>query len=109
MRWIVLLLMGCGGPVDAPMDSAAESSVTTASTSTGATAGTTTSTYTPYTTTWACRDDIDSALLNGTYPESELPLVPFEAVNRDLTARNETHLQGQITVLWFYPAAGTAG
>jgi hypothetical protein len=110
MRGLVLLLIGCGGTGDTQPQDSAEATVATSSGTTVATGSVPTgTTSSPYTTTWACRDDVDPGLLNGSYPEVELPLVPFTALNRDLTERNETHLQGQITVLWFYPAAGTFG
>ena len=47
--------------------------------------------------------------LNGTRPESELPAPDFSATNRDGAARDREDLLGGPTVMWFYPAATTAG
>ncbi len=49
--------------------------------------------------------------LNGLPPAVALPAPEFVAVtNRDGNARTRAHLtDGHPTVLWFYPAAGTAG
>ena len=60
-------------------------------------------------TGWACRDDVAQGDLNGQYPSDELALPAFSATNLDGSARGPEDLRGQITVLWFYPKAGTAG
>lgn len=53
--------------------------------------------------------DID-ALLVGTRPPSAIPVMPsFSATNHDGASRGPAALQGQPTVLWFFPAANTGG
>ena len=47
--------------------------------------------------------------LIGTLPSEVLPPPSFFATNYDGQARNQSHLIGQPTVIWFYPAAGTYG
>ena len=52
---------------------------------------------------------IDLAELNGTEPSEMIPVPEFIAVNFDETVRDQSHLIGAPTVLWFYPAADTPG
>ncbi len=47
--------------------------------------------------------------LNGTPPESPIPLPSFAATNRDGSARSRDDLLGHPTVMWFYPLAASAG
>jgi len=47
--------------------------------------------------------------LHGNVPDEALAAPDFVATNRDGTSRGRGDLVGQPTVLWFYPAAGTAG
>jgi len=116
MRSLLLLMTACSGgagPGDdptLPIDTSTTTSQTTTSTTTTGTAtgGTTTGGTTP-TGTWACRDDVDPGLLTGAYPPGEHLAIDFSAWNRDGTERNKPDLVGQITVLWFYPAANTFG
>ena len=46
---------------------------------------------------------------NGTPPDRAVPAPDFVATNRDGTGRDREDLLGHPTVIWFYPAAGTAG
>ncbi len=53
---------------------------------------------------------LDTALdLHGTWPEEAVPLPTFTALNMDGSERGPSDLTGHITVMWFYPAAGTFG
>jgi len=57
-------------------------------------------------------DDDDTVMppddaLHGTYPESELPLPQFDALNSDGALRGPDDLRGHPTVMWFFPFAGT--
>ncbi len=45
----------------------------------------------------------------GTAPSSPVSAPVFAATNRDGTARGQSDLIGQPTVMWFYPMAGTYG
>ena len=47
--------------------------------------------------------------LYGTLPPEALPAPAIQATNRDGASRERSALLGQPTVLWFCPAAGTAG
>ena len=47
--------------------------------------------------------------LNGSWPEEAVPLPSFTALNRDGSERGPQDLTGHLTVMWFYPAAGTFG
>ena len=49
------------------------------------------------------------ATTNGTPPGRDVPAPDFVATNRDGTGRDREDLLGHPTVMWFYPAAGTAG
>jgi hypothetical protein len=53
--------------------------------------------------------DAPPAMLHGTPPLSPKPVPTFSVVNRDGTMRTQADLIGHPTVIWFYPAAGTAG
>jgi hypothetical protein len=46
---------------------------------------------------------------HGTRPDEALPAPDFAATNRDGAARDREDLLGGPTVMWFYPAATTAG
>ncbi len=48
-------------------------------------------------------------MLHGTPPSSPKPVPTFMVLNRDGTMRTQADLLGHPTVMWFYPAAGTAG
>ena len=52
---------------------------------------------------------IDPTELKGSEPAEALPAPEFIAVNFDETVRDQSHLVGKPTVLWFYPAADTPG
>jgi hypothetical protein len=54
---------------------------------------------------------VDSAapVLVGQAPASPVPAPDFAATNRDGGARDREDPLGHPTVMWFYPAAGTAG
>ena len=57
-------------------------------------------------------DDDDTVMppedsLHGVYPESEVPLPQFEALNSDGAVRGPDDLRGHRTVMWFFPFAGT--
>jgi cytochrome oxidase Cu insertion factor (SCO1/SenC/PrrC family) len=54
-------------------------------------------------------NDVDPDALNGTVPDEPLPAPEFAATNRDGAARAREDLLGHPTVMWFYPAAATAG
>ena len=54
-------------------------------------------------------DTATAAELVGTLPDEVLPPPNFAASNYDGQARDQSHLIGQPTVIWFYPAAGTYG
>ena len=54
-------------------------------------------------------DTATAAELVGTLPDDILPPPNFVASNSDGQARDQSHLIGQPTVIWFYPAAGTYG
>lgn len=47
--------------------------------------------------------------LIGQPPAAPRALPEFQATNRDGTARRREDLLGHPTVIWFYPAAATAG
>ena len=52
---------------------------------------------------------VDPDTLNGSVPDKALPAPEFVAINRDGAARDREDLLGHPTVMWFYPAANTAG
>lgn len=104
---LLLMLAGCAGTGSEPL-------VATGPATTGPSETTTTTTSTGSTTpaptsTWACRDDVPANQLNGSYPAAELPAPEFTAYNYDGSTRTKADLQGHVTVMWFYPAANTAG
>jgi hypothetical protein len=47
--------------------------------------------------------------LIGSAPAKAIPAPEFVATNRDGTGRSREDLLGHPTVIWFYPAASTAG
>jgi hypothetical protein len=47
--------------------------------------------------------------LNGVPPEAPVPAPEFAATNLDGSARSRADLLGHPTVMWFYPAAASAG
>ena len=47
--------------------------------------------------------------LYGTAPVAPVPAPEFSATNRDGGVRTRDALVGHPTVIWFYPAAATAG
>lgn len=51
----------------------------------------------------------DWSRLHGTLPADQLSLPVFTATNMDGTVRDESDLLGHVTLMWFYPAAGTGG
>ncbi len=53
--------------------------------------------------------DGGTADLNGSVPDEALPAPDFAATNMDGAARDREDVLGHPTVMWFYPAAGTAG
>ncbi len=54
-------------------------------------------------------NEVDPSELNGEQPDEPLPAPEFAARNRDGAARDREDLLGHPTVMWFYPAAATAG
>ncbi len=54
-------------------------------------------------------NDVEPDELNGTVPDEALAAPEFVATNRDGGARAREDLLGHPTVMWFYPAAATAG
>ena len=52
---------------------------------------------------------VNPADLQGSEPLESLPVPEFVAINFDETVRDQSHLLGSPTVLWFYPAADTPG
>lgn len=111
MRPIALLMLaGCAGSGTAPVTPGSPPTVTTTSTGTTTTTTTTGATTPPEPTyTWACRTDVPADQLHGAYPPSELAAPVFNAANYDGSPRTRDDLQGHVTVMWFYPAASTAG
>ena len=53
--------------------------------------------------------DVPTSDLHGSVPENNLALPDFSASNYDGAARTREDLMGHPTVIWFYPAAATAG
>jgi hypothetical protein len=53
--------------------------------------------------------DLDWDSLNGDVPSSPVSVPEFAATNMDGTARSREDVLGHPTVMWFYPAAATAG
>jgi hypothetical protein len=53
--------------------------------------------------------DVDPNTLNGEAPEQALAITEFNALNSDNTVRDASNLQGNPTVIWFFPAADTPG
>ncbi len=49
------------------------------------------------------------AELNGKPPENPVDLPDFQVTSMDGTSRTRVDLLGHPTVMWFYPAANTAG
>ena len=47
--------------------------------------------------------------LSGTQPAQALPAIDFVAQNSDGSDRGKEDLMGNITVMWFFPAADTPG
>jgi hypothetical protein len=54
-------------------------------------------------------NDVEPDELNGSVPDEALAAPEFVATNRDGGARSREDLLGHPTVMWFYPAAATAG
>ena len=54
-------------------------------------------------------DDGGTVSYNGTVPASPAALPEFAATNSDGSGRAREDLLGHPTVMWFYPAAATAG
>lgn len=53
---------------------------------------------------------IDTSVdINGHWAEDRIPAPEFVATNRDGSQRSRPDLIGHPTVIWFYPAATTAG
>lgn len=53
--------------------------------------------------------DSGSYVFNGTQPDAPVSAPEFTVQNMDGDERTRDDLIGQPTVMWFYPAAGTAG
>ena len=51
----------------------------------------------------------DAPMLHGSPPLSPMTAPEFTVLNRDGTTRTRANLVGHRTVMWFYPAAFTAG
>lgn len=54
-------------------------------------------------------DDWDELDLYGDWAAERIPAPEFTATNLDGAARDREDLLGHPTVMWFYPAAATAG
>ncbi len=54
-------------------------------------------------------NEVDPDRLNGSVPDEALAAPEFAATNRDASGRDREDLLGHPTVIWFYPAAATAG
>ena len=54
-------------------------------------------------------NEIPTSDLHGSVPASAVALPDFNASNYDGAARSREDLQGHPSVIWFYPAAATAG
>jgi len=106
---LLVLLAGCAGPGPGTLTASGTTTPTVPGTGSTTTTTTTGSTTTEPTSTWACRDDVPDNQLHGSYPPTELPAPEFTVVNYDGTNRTKADLQGHVTVMWFYPAASTAG
>jgi hypothetical protein len=52
---------------------------------------------------------IDYSALNGTEPAVAITVPTFSVLNQHGDTRTGVDLVGHPTVMWFYPAAGTAG
>lgn len=55
------------------------------------------------------QDSAPVAELHGTPPENPVDLPDFQVTSMDGTSRTRVDLLGHPTVMWFYPAANTAG
>ncbi len=101
---LLLLSLGCSGtPID--VDSATVSDAdadTDTDADTDADADTDTDADTD-------ADTVTQGMLNGHIPDEPVPAPKFSATNMDNTGRTRPDLIGHPSVLWFYPAAGTAG
>lgn len=88
---MLLLLFACATEAPAPGDSGLADSADTAADSGDPQA-------------WDTAEE-----LNGHWAAERIPAPEFVATNRDGAARSKPDLVGHPTVLWFYPAATTAG
>ncbi len=102
-------MLACTQPGDSAAETVTGTPGTTGTTTAGTPGGATTSSGTTSTYGWACRTDIPANELHGNYPPAEIAPPDFVAQNYDGASRTESDLMGHITVMWFYPAAGTAG
>ncbi len=99
------LLAGCGKSADDPEDTTLTASDTDPA-DTDTTPGTTTTT----TDTGTAPVDTGPFELHGTRPAVALAPIDFtDVVNQDVELRSKADLLGHPTVMWFYPAASTAG
>ena len=106
----LLALLAC--TVSDPVDDGAEetdSPTTLADSAAPTDSGTTGDTDTTDTDSGTTDTDTGSERLFGTFPAVALAAPEVTALNFDGTERTRDDLLGQPTVLWFYPAAGTAG
>jgi hypothetical protein len=107
MRWSMwwLGMLGCTA---APAEGETSGGTTSTATSVTSTAETTPTTGTDETT--PTPTDTAPLVLNGTAPPVALSVPSFtDVVNQDAQARTQADLVGHPTVMWFYPAAATAG
>jgi hypothetical protein len=88
-------LVGCAAPADKDEDDAG--------------GGTADDSATPEDEDDGSANEVEADELNGTVPDTALPAPEFVATNRDGGARAREDLLGHPTVMWFYPAAATAG
>ena len=51
----------------------------------------------------------DAASLHGERPAAPIPMPEFQALDQHGEPRTKAALLGHPTVMWFYPAAATAG
>jgi hypothetical protein len=104
--WCVVLVGCTAASPEGDLPSGATTTTTTTASSpptgTTPTPGTDETTPTP--------TDTAPLVLNGTVPPAALPVPAFsDVVNQDALARTQADLVGHPTVMWFYPAAATAG
>lgn len=94
---MLFLLLACQSPKESAPNPA-DSSLTNDSQTTQTDSETTTETT-----------ETTSRELVGQAPSNPVPLPEFVATNMDESPRSRDDLLGHRTIIWFYPAASTAG